>query len=64
MKEDELEASILKSLAYLELLIGLLNKLREGLDEQEIQGLIYVLGDIRTQVLEIKALLFDKEDRT
>ena len=56
MKTDELEASILKALAYLELLIGLLNKLGEGLDEAEIQGLIYVLGDIRTQVLEIKAL--------
>ncbi len=52
-----------QSLAYLELLIGLLNKLGEGLDESEIQGLIYVLGDIRTQVQEIRALLFDKEEK-
>ena len=56
MKTDELEAPILKALACLEFFIGLLTRLGDGLDELEVNGMIYVLKDIRTQVLEIKAL--------
>jgi hypothetical protein len=57
MIRSELEIPILKTLARLGFLIGLLNKSKGGLDDSEVPGLVTVLEEVRSDILSVRTAL-------
>lgn len=61
MQRSQFEMVTLRCLAYLSFLTGVLSKSKGGLDDSEVQGLVYILEVIREHLEQIKIIAFSKE---
>ena len=60
MIRGELEETILKAQTRLSFLIGVFKRTQGGLDPSEVEGLVSILEDLLSLLMDIKALAGDK----